>query len=186
MPSSFGVPIFCDQCNKGFDFNNLPPNRPIFCPDCGSSAIRIDTAELLQRMKSVSRIEDRVESKAADNVDTLRTKKVIPSPPPDYSHYPKKFSSRKALVLSSFGGIIGILGIGHLYIKQKSKGIGFLIVGLIFYFIVLSYVNYIFWNRPLTGFNPDTYVGIVFFSIIYFLIWLWQFIDLKRIVRRLG
>ncbi len=186
MPCSFKVPIFCNQCNKGFDFNNLPPNRPIFCPDCGNPAIRIDTSELLQRMKSVSRNGNQVGSKTADTIDPLRTKKVISSPPPDYSHRPKKFSSRKALVLSSFGVIFGILGIGHLYIKQKSKGIGFLVVGLIFYFIVLSYVNYIFWNRPLTGFNPDTNIGIVFFSIIYFLIWLWQFIDLKRIIRRLG
>ncbi len=180
------MPIFCNQCNKGFDFNNLPPNRPIFCPDCGSPAIRIDSSELLQRMKSFSRTEDREGSKTADTIDPLRTKKVIPFPPQDFSPRPRKFSSRKALVLSSFGAIFGILGIGHLYIKQKSKGISFLIVGLIFYLFVLSYKNYIFWNRPLTGFNPDTNNGLLFFSIIYFVIWLWQFVDLKRSIRRLG
>jgi transcription initiation factor IIE alpha subunit len=38
-------------CSKGFDFEGLPTDRPLVCPDCGSPATIIDTSELLERKK---------------------------------------------------------------------------------------------------------------------------------------
>jgi hypothetical protein len=45
------VPIICNFCNKDFDFEGLPADRPLFCPDCGSPATIIGTSELLARRK---------------------------------------------------------------------------------------------------------------------------------------
>ena len=32
--------VFCKSCNKDFLFNDLPSNRPVFCPDCGLDAVK--------------------------------------------------------------------------------------------------------------------------------------------------
>jgi hypothetical protein len=132
------MPLACNLCNKDFNFDALPTDRPVFCPDCGSPAILIDGSELLQRRKRSNTASNMVESpKAAktDRVEPLRINKTI-----SYSN--PRYNCRKALILSSVGAVLGILGIGHLYIKKRVKGIGFLIGGFFFYLTMMANLSY--------------------------------------------
>jgi DNA-directed RNA polymerase subunit RPC12/RpoP len=166
------VPIFCNTCNREFDFDHLPADRPIFCPDCGSPAIIIDKSELLKTRKSGNTSSSNTvkapTAEIRDHIDPMDKEKTIP-----YGR--ARHNRRMALVLSSVGAIIGIVGIAHLYMKSRLRGICFLIGG--FFVYLLAVVNL---NPPDTGYDPDVrYVG-VFFLVVYILIWLWQFIDIRK------
>jgi len=146
MGSYFCVPIFCNLCNKDFDFEGLPTDRPLFCPDCGSPATIIDTSELLERKKgNISAITSEIKSPPpaeTNPTDPSKTEKTAPYTPSISNYVPvelktdslnqseikktlpytrPRYDRRIALVLTSLG-VIGIVGVGHLYTKS-SKGI---------------------------------------------------------------
>ena len=133
------------MCNKDFNFEGLPTDRPLFCPDCGSSATIIDTSELLQKKKgNISAITSEIKSPSPPEINPKGQSETEKSAPytPSISNYvsvgqktdplnqPKtkdsspythpRYDRRVALVLTSLG-VIGIVGIGHLYTKS-SKG----------------------------------------------------------------
>jgi hypothetical protein len=201
------VPIFCNLCNKDFNFEGLPTDRSLFCPDCGSPATIIDTSELLQRdtitsviksppppeanPKGPSKIEKTapytpsipkyvpVERKT-DLLNQSKTKRTSPYTRPRYDR-------RIALVLTSLG-VIGIVGVGHLYTKSSKgikKGICFLIGGFFVYLITIVGLAVEFFSLSAEYTDPSgggKFVAI-FFLIVYISIWLWQFIDLRRLLK---
>ena len=59
------MPIFCSQCNKDFNFEDISADRPVFCPDCGLSATIIDTSELLQKTKNSSKSNDSLDTSSS-------------------------------------------------------------------------------------------------------------------------
>jgi hypothetical protein len=178
------MPIFCNQCSKDFNFNDLPTNKPIFCPDCGSPATIIDASELLQKEKN-SKIDVRT---TLESATTAKIGYASPSKTQSTKPYSRpKYDRHIALVLSSLG-IIGIVGIGHLYTKTTKgikKGICFLIGGFFVYlFTIIPLYAYIF--QPSAEY-PDPEGGgkaaAIFFLIVFILIWLWQFLDLKKLTK---
>jgi hypothetical protein len=205
------LPIFCNLCNKIFDFDDLPTNTPIFCPDCGSPATITDAPELLQRKNSS--IDSSITSEAdtttkTGQVEPLRIKRTKPYTPPvtnqasttaktghveplktnETKAYSRpKYNRRIAFVLTSLGAI-GIVGIGHLYTKTRKgiiRGICFLIGGFFAYLITIVGSYFEFFS-PSTEYTDPSGGGkfvAVFFLIIYILIWLWHFIDLKRLTK---
>jgi hypothetical protein len=192
------VPIFCTLCNKDFNFEGLPTNRPLFCPDCGSPATIIDTSEMLQRKKgNISAITSEIKSPPQQSNPTgpSRIEKTAPYTPSIPNHItgePKtdalnqskikktlsytrpKYDRLIALVLTSLG-VIGIVGIGHLYTKNNKgikKGICFLIGGFFVYlFTIVPLYLYIF--QPSAEY-PDPEGGgkaaAIFFLIVFLLI----------------
>jgi hypothetical protein len=163
------VPIFCNLCNKDFNFDGLPTDRPLFCPDCGSPATIIDTAELLQRTTRTSKIESPPTHKT-NPTGPSEIDKTAPYAPsiPNYVpvepktdslnqsnlkktlHYTRpRYDRRIALVLTSLG-VIGIIGVGHLYTKSSKgikKGICFLIGGFFVYLFVVVGLDTYFVHR---------------------------------------
>ena len=119
----------------------------------------------------------------ADNIqDTDISQNVI------YDHkslIPK--NKRKATVLAVVLGIMGIGGIGHLYIRKTARGLGFLFSMItIFLFAVaveLSFLQYIPiiylpWNIPESLF----FVLIpVFLFVVNIAIFIWQIIDVRKL-----
>ena len=142
------------MCNKDFNFEGLPTDRPLFCPDCSSSATIIDTSELLQKKKgNISAITSEIKSPSPHEINPKGPSETSAPYTPSISNYvpagrktdplnqPKtkesspythpRYDRRVALVLTSLG-VIGIVGIGHLYTKSSKgikKGICFLIGG---------------------------------------------------------
>jgi hypothetical protein len=203
--------IFCNLCNKGFNFDDLPTNTPIFCPDCGSPATIIDASELLQNKNSS--IDSSITSEAdtiakTGQVEPLRIKRTKPYTPPvtnqasttaktgqvdpsrtkgtkPYSR--PKYNRRTAFVLTSLG-VIGIVGVGHIFTKTtkgKNRGICFLIGGFFVYlFTIIPLDTYIF--HPSAEY-PDPSgggkFGAIFFLVVFILIWLWQFLDLMKLTK---
>jgi hypothetical protein len=202
--------IFCNLCNKGFNFDDLPTNTSIFCPDCGSPATIIDASELLQRKNSSINstiISESDTTAKTGQVEPLRIKRTKPYTPPvtnqasmtakneqgssktkETKPYSRpKYKRRIAFVLTSLGAI-GIVGIGHLYTKTRKgiiRGICFLIGGFFTYLITIVGSYFEFFS-PSTEYTDPSGGGkfvAVFFLIIYILIWLWHFIDLKRLTK---
>jgi hypothetical protein len=201
------MPIFCSQCNKDFNFENIPTGSPVFCPDCGLSATIIDESEILQKTKKGNRSSNSHDTSSSltdklpplnpvgtmkteptsstsigephttwskDLFHTIRTKKSAPTS--------RHYSRHTVLILSSLGSLLGVPGIGHLYIKKKLKGICFLISGLFFYIFIFFFLNEIYWNRP-EKFDPDSYGGLGFVVMVYLLICLAHFIDIIRLTK---
>ena len=205
------MPIFCSLCNKDFNVDDLPTNTPIFCPDCGSPATIIDTSEVLQRRKnSIDNSSTTLESPTTAETgqdEPLRIKKAKPYTPPAINqasmtakneHVPSKtrdtksygrpkYNRRIAFILTSLGAI-GIVGIGHLYTKTRKgtiRGICFLIGGFFAYLITIVGLYFEFFSPSTEYTDPSDggeYVAI-FFLIVYILIWLWQFFDLKKLIK---
>lgn len=71
------MPIFFSQCNKDFNFEDIPSDRPVFCPDCGLSATILDAAELLKRTKD----KDSIKSSNSYDTDSFSTNKLPPLNP---------------------------------------------------------------------------------------------------------
>jgi hypothetical protein len=206
------LPIFCNLCNKGFNFDDLPTNTPIFCPDCGSPARIIDASELLQRRKN-SNIDSSVTLESpttakTGQVDPSRTKRTEPYTPPvinqgfttaktgqpDPSRTKRtrpysrpKYNRRIAFVLTSLG-VIGILGVGHLYTKTTKgikRGICFLIGGFFVYLFAIVLLDAYIFHPSVEYPDPGDggKVGAIFFLIVFILIWLWQFLDLTKLTK---
>ena len=200
--------IFCSQCDKDFNFEDIPADRPVFCPDCGSSATIINASELLQKTKNSSKSCNSLDTSSSlrdkipplnpvgpmkaepsssnstgqprttwkkDRFHTVRTKKSVLSS--------RHYSRRTVLILASLGSLLGVPGIGHLYIKKRLRGIFFLLSGLFFYMTIIIYLSYIYWNRPEKEFNSDSYAGLGFVIMIYLLICLVHFIDILKLTK---
>lgn len=205
------MPIFCNLCNKDFNFDDLSANTPVFCPDCGSPATIIDASEVLQRKKNdIDNSSTTFESPATAETgqdEPLRTKKAKPYTSPvinqasttakneqgpskikETKPYGRpKYNRRIAFVLTSLGAI-GIVGIGHLYTKTRkgiTRGICFLIGGFFVYlFTIIPLYFYVFqpsaeYPDPEGGGKPTA----ILFLIVFILIWLWQFLDLKKLTK---
>ena len=102
------VAVQCNSCEKGFNFNDLPTNRPIFCSDCGLPAIimKYDTSEILQSRKNSANAEVRATpepSPAAKNeqADPIRIERAKTYSRPRHNRH-------VALVLTSLG-VIGVI-----------------------------------------------------------------------------
>jgi hypothetical protein len=206
------VSIACNLCSKGFNFEGLPTDRPLFCPDCGSPATIIDTSELLERKKgNISAITSEIKSPPpaeTNPTDPSKTEKTAPYTPSISNYVPvelktdslnqseikktlpytrPRYDRRIALVLTSLG-VIGIVGVGHLYTKSSKgikKGICFLIGGFFVYLITIVRLAVEFFSLSAEYTDPSgggKFLAI-FFLIVYILIWLWQFIDLRRLTK---
>jgi DNA-directed RNA polymerase subunit RPC12/RpoP len=159
--------IFCKMCNKDFTFNNLPIDKLVYCPDCGSPVIMVNTPDSVREN----------ESSPPDNFSmAAKTDRL------DSARYTISHNRRKALILSSVGVAVGIIGISHLYLKKRIKGISFLVGGFFVYLLAVTNLNYYHLNRPTEDFEPGGEYGFVFFFIVYSLIWLWQFYDIRKII----
>jgi hypothetical protein len=206
------VPLFCNLCNKDFDFEGLPTNKPLFCPDCGSPATTIDTSELLQRKKgNISDITSEIKSPPPAETNPTgpsEAEKTVPYTPSISNYVPvepkteslnqskinetlsytyPRYDPRIAVALTSLG-VIGIMGVGHLYTKNSKgikKGICFLIGGFFVYLITIVGLSAEFFYPSTEYTDPDGggKFAAVFFLIVYILIWLWHFSDLRRLTR---
>ena len=97
-------------------------------------------------------------------------------------------NKRNATVLAVVLGIMGIGGIGHLYIRRTARGLGFLFSMIaIFLFAVavalsfLQYVPIIYneWNTP----EFFTFIGLIpiFLFVVNIAIFIWQIIDVRKL-----
>ncbi len=123
----------------------------------------------------------------ADNVDdSYRFKDVIHD---SASITPK--NKRNATILAVVLGIMGIGGIGHLYIRKTARGLGFLFSMLaIFLFAVaaeLSFLQYIpiidiAWNIP----EFFTFIGLIpiFLFAVNTAIFIWQIFDVRKLCKK--
>lgn len=182
-------------------------DRPLFCPDCGSPATTIDTSELLRKGKgNISAITNEIKSETNPTIPseiekpapyTPNTPTVPVEPKIDPLNHTKikktspfthpRYDRRIALVLTSLG-IIGIVGIGHLYTKSSKgfkKGICFLIGGFFVYLITIVGLSAEFFYPSMEYTDPDGggKSAAIFFLIVYILIWLWHFLDLRKLTK---
>ena len=85
----------------------------------------------------------------------------------EQQNYRKSFvkSEGTTLVLSLIFGLFGFLGIGHMYIGKRGKGILILVISLLFFGIGLAMFN---------NFG-------IFFLFCYLMIFIWQILDSKAL-----
>jgi DNA-directed RNA polymerase subunit RPC12/RpoP len=176
--------IRCNYCDKNFYFDDLPSGKDTFCPDCGCKVMKTyatkQTATIKQDRPRPGKTQARVGSPiirigqdpAVKTEATKQTAKIKSSKSPPIAE-----------LLSIIGGFFGLLGIGHMYLRRKSRGLGILLLGLFLYFIVLAYVNYVILNRPAIGFNSSSNWGLIIFSFIYGLAWILQVLDARKLAR---
>ncbi len=97
-------------------------------------------------------------------------------------------NKRTATVLAVVLGIMGIGGIGHLYIRKTARGLGFLFSMIaVFLFAVaifLSFLQYVpivynEWNMP----EFFTFIGLIpiFLFVVNTAIFIWQIIDVRKL-----
>ena len=97
-------------------------------------------------------------------------------------------NKRNATVLAVVLGIMGIGGIGHLYIRRTARGLGFLFsMFAVFLFAVaveLTFLQYIpiidmAWNMP----EFFTFIGLIpiFLFVVNTAIFVWQIIDVRKL-----
>lgn len=104
--------------------------------------------------------------KKINNQNTSQPK-IEPSPSiPTRTYNPEFKSEGTTLVLSIVLGILGIAGVGHMYIGQVGKGVGILIGGLIL--LIIGFTTLMFG------------VGAIFL-IIYLVLFIWQIIDSRKL-----
>ncbi len=83
-----------------------------------------------------------------------------------------------AAVLALILGIVGLWGIGHIYVGRLGRGIVLLIVGIIL--AVLTYGS-IFLGFITLGLG---FIGAIFFGVITFGVWIWQIFDAYSLAKR--
>ncbi len=76
-----------------------------------------------------------------------------------------------AVVLSLILGVVGLMGIGHLYVGKLSKGLSLLIVGII--------LGILTWGSFITGFVTFGlgFLASASFGLMLFALWFWQMWD---------
>ncbi len=97
-------------------------------------------------------------------------------------------NKRNATVLAVVLGIMGIGGMGHLYIRRTARGLGFLFsmiaIFLLAVAVELSFLQYIpiidiAWNMP----EFFTFIGLIpiFLFVVNTAIFIWQIIDVRKL-----
>jgi len=104
-------------------------------------------------------------------------------------------SKKVVLVLAILVGLLGILGMGHLYLGRLTRGFVLLFVGLAievlnWVFIIALYssrqkqVDY--FNRTTYSYNNGWLVGLILVGIVGIALWIWQIFDARRIYREVN
>ncbi len=98
-------------------------------------------------------------------------------------------SKRNATVLAVLVGILGIGGIGHLYIGKKARGLGFLfsnitvyLFGFAFFFFEYSPIIDMTWE--VSEFFSFTELILLFLFFINSGIFIWQIIDVRKLCNK--
>jgi len=123
---------------------------------------------------------------AASLKDSKIYKAVLNKP---VSFTPK--NKRNATVLAIVLGIVGIGGIGHLYIRQTARGLGILLsmitIFLLSVAVELSFIQYlpiidIAWNIP----EFFTFIGLIsiFLFAVNTIIFIWQIFDVRKLCKK--
>lgn len=94
----------------------------------------------------------------------LKAPPVKPTPSVPLEHKSPGVAAVLALVL----GIIGLMGIGHIYVGRIGRGIVLLVVGIILGFLT--------WGSFVLGFLTFGlgFIGAIIFGIILLILWIWQ------------
>ena len=126
--------------------------------------------------------------KAEEKIETMEKK---------LEEQEKKTSSMKhyksegvTLVLSIIVGLLGILGVGHMYVGRIKRGIGILIAGFFIWVIVFipvgmqipSVTNEDLLNEA--ELVSSVYVGIVIAGILYVALFIWQILNSRKLCRQ--
>ncbi|MDD1768549.1 MAG: hypothetical protein LUQ55_01030 [Methanomassiliicoccales archaeon] len=92
-----------------------------------------------------------------------------------------------AAILALGPGFLGIMGLGHIYVKSRLKGLILLVVGAVLGVLTWVLIFSLFFLSPLdTGPDSGEMVAAVgLFSLIFFPLWLWQAYDAYSIALRM-
>ena len=159
---------FCDNC--GHELRSTSK----FCGSCGTPTELIEDTPKTRRSKPV---HSKSSSKQDSDYDAARRRRSWERP----SGWKRGSTT---LLLAILPGLLGILGVGHLYLGARSRGVGLLIVGLVLLVVGLSAVSagincYDFSS----GCGGVLLVGtLILIPIIPLLIW--QIIDSRKICRQ--
>ena len=90
----------------------------------------------------------------------------------------KRKSPRTAAALALVLGIAGPMGVGHIYIGKRGRGLLLLILG-----VILAVLT---WGRLFIGFIKLSlgYYGAVVVDIVFFVLWLLQAYDAYRLAKK--
>ncbi|WP_428323713.1 hypothetical protein [Nitrosopumilus sp.] len=92
-------------------------------------------------------------------------------------------SQGTTLVLSILLGLIGILGIGHIYVGKKKRGVLILVGGLFLVWIILMLTvgaAMIYGSTPLAGYIATANSFVPLYLIPFLALYIWQIIDSKK------
>ena len=118
--------------------------------------------EYLSRLESSSKSKSKTSSKQDSDYDAARHRRSIERPA-------GWKSEGTTLILAIILGILGLSGVGHLYLGVIGRGVGILIGGLVL--LIVGTITTIF------------FVGI-FILIAYIPLFIWQIIDARRLCRQ--
>jgi len=104
-------------------------------------------------------------------------------------------SIRIATLLAVIFGLIGIFGIGHIYLRRFRMGVVLIGISVLFYFITLNPINQIWKLIELPedqlqaakgdGTAQGRLIVLLFWGIIYIVFFIWQIRDVRRIARQI-
>jgi hypothetical protein len=139
--------------------NNFSNKDETFCSNCGSvvNSVAQFCSKCGTSLNSDAGTSE--QSKETHNVET----------PKKYERGPEWKSESTTLILSIVLGLIGIQGIGHIYVGKLGKGIGILIVSVILFVVGIVTI----------GFG----VGAIFL-IIYLIMFFWQIFNSRTLCRQ--
>lgn len=149
-------------------------NKPNFCSNCG------ERLELNEERKYCPKC----------GID-LQTAPLHPTPTPNVQYVPHKSPGTAALI-AFIGGLIGLPGIGHMYVGKVGRGIGILILGFILYGIVaFAIFSTIFLAVPSQYESarnvPNVGPAVAFmfiFGFIYLIFFIWQIFSARNLARK--
>lgn len=88
-------------------------------------------------------------------------------------------------ILALGPGLFGIMGLGHIYVKSRSKGLVLLVVGAVLGSVTWVLIVGLFFLSPL-DMGPDgggLIAAVGMLSIVFFPLWLWQAYDAYSIAK---
>jgi len=152
---------FCPYCGKPV------PENVDFCPNCGS---------YIKDKLEITSDDSKGTKKIKDTHSISAEKKEAEKPDVYYS-----LKSQGLTVLFALFGLIGIMGIGHLYVGKVRRGLIIFFVGILS-FVLMGYFAFFLVSMgphmpPVFGYAIFMTLGAIFWLILF----IWQIFDANRL-----
>ena len=140
----------------------------------GKEIYQSDTEYLLAKYDECVRVQQNDDggdySKSSNNDNTDRLERKLACMKEDNYRRTRTKNEGTALVLSLILGLLGIMGVGHIYIRKIGQGIGLLILGFV---LVIVGAATLYWS----GWG-------VILLIVYFILFVWQVINARDLCKK--